>query len=199
MGCFLVVSSPYLSRFGWLINVSPLASHHCYQCYNQPRSSCSKCSPLTSRHKRRRLSKPSTVFSNVSREMSAQALRILTIRSPLVARWAKTFRWLSFVFHLFQKKKIFESNKFVHCYKIIEIDLKVMMVKVMYTLTFHRLLWSILNVCLLRKTKTIQKKGSDISQTFDLNFLPFQGHKNHFSIGHFWREISRFFQIRSRK
>ena len=35
----------------------------------------------------------------------------------------------------------------------------VMMVKVMYTLTFHRLLWSILNVCLPRKTKTIQKKG----------------------------------------
>ena len=33
-----------------------------------------------------------------------------------------------------------------------------MMVKVMYTLTFHRLLWSILNVCLPRKTKTIQKK-----------------------------------------
>ena len=40
-----------------------------------------------------------------------------------------------------------------------KIDLKVMMVKVMYTLTFHRLLWSILNVCLPRKTKTIQKKG----------------------------------------
>ena len=34
-----------------------------------------------------------------------------------------------------------------------------MMVKVMYTLTFHRLLRSILNVCLPRKTKTIQKKG----------------------------------------
>ena len=40
-----------------------------------------------------------------------------------------------------------------------KIDLKVMMVKVMYTLTFHRLLWSILNVCLPRKTKTIQKKS----------------------------------------
>ena len=37
--------------------------------------------------------------------------------------------------------------------------LKVTMVKVMYTLTFHRLLWSILNVCLPRKTKAIQKKG----------------------------------------
>ena len=31
--------------------------------------------------------------------------------------------------------------------------------KEMYTLTFHRLLWSILNICLPRKTKTIQKKG----------------------------------------
>ena len=41
----------------------------------------------------------------------------------------------------------------------LKIDLKVMMVKVMYTLTFHRLLRSILNVCLPRKTKTIQKKG----------------------------------------
>ena len=28
-----------------------------------------------------------------------------------------------------------------------------------------------------------------VSQTFDLNFLPFQGHKNHFSTGHFWREF----------
>ena len=53
--------SPCFSRFGWLINVSPLASHHCYQCYNQPRSNCSKCSPLAWRHKRRRLSKSSTV------------------------------------------------------------------------------------------------------------------------------------------
>ena len=34
-----------------------------------------------------------------------------------------------------------------------------MMVKVMYTLTFHRLLWSILNVCSPRETKTIQKRG----------------------------------------
>ena len=33
------------------------------------------------------------------------------------------------------------------------------MVKVMYTLTFHRLLWSILNVCLPRKTNTIHKKS----------------------------------------
>ena len=41
----------------------------------------------------------------------------------------------------------------------LKIDLKVMMVKVMYTLTFHRLSWSILNVCLPWKTKTIQKKG----------------------------------------
>ena len=40
----------------------------------------------------------------------------------------------------------------------LKIDLKVMMVKVMYTLTFHRLLWSILNVCLLRKTKALQEK-----------------------------------------
>ena len=38
--------------------------------------------------------------------------------------------------------------------------LKVMMVKVMYTLTFHQLLWSIFNVCLPRKTKTIQEKGN---------------------------------------
>ena len=29
----------------------------------------------------------------------------------------------------------------------LKIDLKVMMVKLMCTLTFHRLLWSILNVC----------------------------------------------------
>ena len=41
----------------------------------------------------------------------------------------------------------------------LKIDLKVMIVKVMYTLTFHRLLWSILNVCSFRKTKTIQKKS----------------------------------------
>ena len=34
-----------------------------------------------------------------------------------------------------------------------------MMVKVMYTLTFHRLLWTTSNVCLPRKTKTIQKRG----------------------------------------
>ena len=34
-----------------------------------------------------------------------------------------------------------------------------MMVKVMYTLTFHRLLWSISNVFLPRKIKTIQKTG----------------------------------------
>ena len=33
------------------------------------------------------------------------------------------------------------------------------MVKVIYTLTFHRLLWSILNVFSSRETKTIQKKG----------------------------------------
>ena len=41
----------------------------------------------------------------------------------------------------------------------LKIDLKVMMVKVKPTLTFHRLLWSILNDFLPRKTKTIQKKG----------------------------------------
>ena len=34
-----------------------------------------------------------------------------------------------------------------------------MMVKMMYTLTFHLLLWSILNICLPRKTKTIKNKG----------------------------------------
>ena len=34
-----------------------------------------------------------------------------------------------------------------------------MMVKVMYILTFHPLLSSILNVCLHRKTKKIQNKG----------------------------------------
>ena len=43
--------------------------------------------------------------------------------------------------------------------KTLKIDLKVMMVKVTYILTFHRLFWSILIVCLPRKTKTIQKKG----------------------------------------
>ena len=41
----------------------------------------------------------------------------------------------------------------------LKIDLKAMMIKVMYTLTFHRLLWSILNVCSPRKTKIIQKKS----------------------------------------
>ena len=41
----------------------------------------------------------------------------------------------------------------------LKIDLKGMMVKVMYTLTFHRLLWNILNVCFPRKAETIQKKG----------------------------------------
>ena len=41
----------------------------------------------------------------------------------------------------------------------LKIDLKVMIVKAMYTLTFHRLLRKILNVCSPRKTKTIQKKG----------------------------------------
>ena len=82
---------PRLSSFGWLINVSPLASQHCYQCYNQPRSNCLKCSLLAWKHKPRCLSKPSTVFSKVSREMAAQALRIHSIRSSLVVnRWAKT-------------------------------------------------------------------------------------------------------------
>ena len=41
----------------------------------------------------------------------------------------------------------------------LKIDLKVTMVKVMYTLTFHQLLWSILNACLPWKTKEIQTKG----------------------------------------
>ena len=40
----------------------------------------------------------------------------------------------------------------------LKIYLKVMMVKVMYTLIFHRLSWSILNIRLHRKTKRIQKK-----------------------------------------
>ena len=54
----------------------------------------------------------------------------------------------------------FNLRKIVLTFNVIlEIDLKVMMVKVMYTLTFHRLLCSILNVCLPRKTKTIQKKS----------------------------------------
>ena len=54
----------------------------------------------------------------------------------------------------------FNLRKIVLTFKVtLKIDLKVMMVKVMYTLTFHRLLWSILNVCLPRKTKKIQKKG----------------------------------------
>ena len=43
--------------------------------------------------------------------------------------------------------------------KNLKIDLKVMMINAVYTLTFHRLLRSILNVCSPRKTKTIQKKG----------------------------------------
>ena len=38
-----------------------------------------------------------------------------------------------------------------------------------------------------------------VSQTFDLNFLPFQGHKNHFPTGHFLCEICRSFQIRTQK
>ena len=64
--------------------------------------------------------------------------------------------------------KVYEKNLFGHRVQskknlelqvTLKIDLKVMMVKVMYTLTFHRLLWRILNVCLPRKSKTIQKKG----------------------------------------
>ena len=39
----------------------------------------------------------------------------------------------------------------------LKIELKVTIVKVVYTITFHRLLRSILNVFLPRKTKTIQK------------------------------------------
>ena len=38
-----------------------------------------------------------------------------------------------------------------------------------------------------------------VSQKFDLNFLPFQGRRNHFSTGDFGREISLSFQIRSQK
>ena len=76
----------------------------------------------------------------------------------------------------------------------------VMMVKMMYSWTLHRLLWSILNVCLPRKPIYNSEKGHlVVSQTFYLNFLPFQGHKNHFSTCHFWHEISRSFQIRSHK
>ena len=41
----------------------------------------------------------------------------------------------------------------------LKIDLKVIMGKVMYTISFHRLLWSILNISSSRKTKTIEKKG----------------------------------------
>ena len=76
MGCILVVSSPWLSRFRWLTNVSPIASHHCNQCFNQPRSKCSKCSRLAWGHKRRRLSKPSTGFSKSSSQW--RALRTVT-------------------------------------------------------------------------------------------------------------------------
>ena len=55
---------------------------------------------------------------------------------------------------------IYRSKKNVPNLQVtLNIDLKVMMVKAMYTLTIHRLLWSILNFCLSRKTKTIQKKG----------------------------------------
>ena len=42
-----------------------------------------------------------------------------------------------------------------------------------------------------------QVNSEIVSQTFHLNFLPFQGHKNNFSTGHFWRQISRSFQVRS--
>ena len=58
------------------------------------------------------------------------------------------------------KKKWLESNKFVHCYKVIEIDLKVMMVKVMYTLTLHRLLWNILKFVYPEKPRHFRKRAS---------------------------------------
>ena len=38
-----------------------------------------------------------------------------------------------------------------------------------------------------------------ISHTFDLDFVLFQGHKNHFCTGYFSREIFRSFQIRRHK
>ena len=62
---------------GWLTWVpSPLTNA---TCYNQPWSNCLKCSLLAWRHKRRRLSKQSTVFSKTFRKMAAQALRILSM------------------------------------------------------------------------------------------------------------------------
>ena len=64
----------------------------------------------------------------------------------------------------------------------LKIDLKVMMVKLMYTLTFHRL---VKHLERLFTPKNQEKGHLVVSQTFDLNFLPFQGHKNHFSTGHF--------------
>ena len=67
------------------------------------------------------------------------------------------------------------------------------------TITFHRLLWSILNAFTRKNQDNSEKGHLVVSQTFDPHFLPFQGHKNHFSTGHFWREISRSFQIRSQK
>ena len=60
--------------------------------------------------------------------------------------------------NLFGHRVQFKNNR-LHLQVTLKFDLKVMMVKVMYTVSFHRLLWSILNVFLPRKTKTIQKKG----------------------------------------
>ena len=134
MRFFLVVSSPCFSRFGWLINVSPLSSYHCYQCYNQPWSNCSKCSPLVWRDKSRRLSKPSTVFSKVIREN-----------------------------HLGNWPEGYDDQGDVH-------------LKILSTFVKH------LEHLFTSKNQDNSEKGHlVVSQTFDLKFLPFQGHKTIFS------------------
>ena len=55
------------------------------------------------------------------------------------------------------------------------------------------------NVDVFQHQDNSEKEQLVVSQTFDLNFLPLQGHKNHFSTGHFLHEIPRSFQIRSQK
>ena len=73
------------------------------------------------------------------------------------------------------------------------------MVEVTYTLTFHPLLWSILNVCLPQKTMIIEKTGiwlflKNLTIIFYLSWSQIP-----FLMGLFWREISHAFQIRSQK
>ena len=81
-----------------------------------------------------------------------------------------------------------------------KIDLKVMMVQGDVHLNISSTFVKHLERLFTPKNQDNSEKGHVVvSQTFDPNFVPFQGHKNHFSTGQFWREISRSFQIRSQK